>query len=151
VSSTARSAQPLLDASFIRKLERGWKPQLVAERTVRAIAHVARFLPDFAGARPAGKPLYGAQQIPGTDPVLRTADVSFESHRYARAEIVKASSALATAEAILDRLVDEGLIPSSRASGPLPVVSSLAIEDVAVLAGKLAGERGYPEAMARPR
>ena len=53
-----------------------------------------------------GKPLYGAQQIPGKDSTLRAADVTFKGNNYARANIVKASSAVKAAEKINWRLED---------------------------------------------
>ena len=73
---------------------------------------MARYLPAFITAEVASKPLYGAQQIPGADPSLRAADVSFVGDRYARCEVVKASSVLSMTDAILATLVRLGYIDS---------------------------------------
>lgn len=149
VASTPESAQPRLHQRFLNKLERGWDPDVIRTRTQKAIAHVARFLPGFANAVPAGKPLFGAQQIPGADPALRTASVSFGTDRYARTEIVKVSSALTAANAILERIVEEGhaVAPPQEARPTLATPASIAAEEVVALANKLAQARGYPEAL----
>ncbi|MCG7588255.1 FAD-dependent oxidoreductase, partial [Photobacterium sp. OFAV2-7] len=100
-----------------------------------------------------GKPLFGAQQIPGDDPSLRAADISFAGRRYARTEIVKASSALSAAEGVIQQLVDEELLPKVKLTPqPLekqfPVTSGLSQEEVITKAKALASERGYPQALA---
>ena len=66
-----------------------------APNTGKAIKHVSKYLSTFLTSTPSGPSLSGAQQIPGKDPSLRAATISFPSNRYARAEIVKVSSALA--------------------------------------------------------
>ncbi|MBY5991233.1 FAD-dependent oxidoreductase [Ferrimonas balearica] len=146
VASGARSAQPKLDPRFERKIQWGWEPEVVQSRSENAIAHLSHFLPGFASARPGGPPLFGAQQIPGTDPSLRAADVSFGRHRYARTEIVKASSALTAANAIVDALAREGWAagPDER---PQPPLSRQAVVQKAVA---LAQARNYPDALAIP-
>ena len=118
VSSSANSAQPQLPAKFIEKIDKQWPAQLVNHRTLGSIGHIAQYIPSFSSATVAAKPLFGAQQIPGQDPDLRAADVSFDSKHYARAEIVKASSALEAADAILADLVCCGLIEKSALTAP---------------------------------
>ncbi len=94
VTSEVNSSQPILPAYLEEKLIKGWQAEDLNERTNRAINHVSQFMPQFKGATVGGKPLYGAQQIPGEDATLRAADVTFEDNHYARMEVVKASSAL---------------------------------------------------------
>ena len=53
------------------------------ERTYNAIKHVEQFIPTFTQATVGSKPLFGAQQIPGYDPTLRVAEVSFPLPEYA--------------------------------------------------------------------
>ena len=110
VASSQQSAQPKLAAKFIEKIDKQWPEGLVNHRTLGSIEHIAQFIPAFNTAETAAAPLFGAQQIPGNDPDLRAADVSFHGDNYARTEIVKASSALAAADAILANLADSGLI-----------------------------------------
>ena len=116
VASCQQSAQPKLADKFIEKIDKHWPEQLVNHRTLGSIEHLAQFIPAFSSAETAAAPLFGAQQIPGNDPELRAADVSFHGENYARAEIVKASSALAAADAILANLVTAGLISSTTIS-----------------------------------
>ncbi|GAA4903497.1 FAD-dependent oxidoreductase [Ferrimonas pelagia] len=146
-SSCDTSAQPRLAGDLQRKLEQGWSDAMIEQRTNRAIQHIARFLPGFALAEIGGKPLFGAQQIPGVDPELRAADVSFVGHNYARSEIVKASSALAVADAIEQQLNRLGWLPPEATAGEaLSENDPLAVES---LACTLAQERDYPSALAK--
>ena len=145
-----KSEQMRLDAAFIRKLEEGWSKREIQERTEAAIKHIAHFIPEFQSAIVASKPLYGAQQIPGDDPELRAAEVSFEGERYARCEIVKASSVLAMSDAIADRLVKLGCLEASmrdrkRIFGSLNGVEE---QELSRYAKMLCVARGYPEALA---
>jgi len=105
VKSSQQSAQPQLKTKFIEKIEKAWKPSDIKTRTQLAIDHLAHYIPSFEDAKIVSKPLYGAQQIPGLDDTLRTADVSFEEENYARCEIVKASSVLSVADAITAQLI----------------------------------------------
>ncbi|WP_428737774.1 FAD-dependent oxidoreductase [Sulfurimonas sp.] len=105
VRSNALSAQPKLDDIFIKKIDQGWSFSATQSRTLAAIEHMAQYIPAFKNAKVASKPLYGAQQIPGDDAELRASEVSFEGERYARCEIVKASSILTMADAIVKRLI----------------------------------------------
>lgn len=79
-SSTTKSAQPELGSSFIRKLKHGWTNSDIDTRTDRAIKHMAQFVPAYHTASIGGKPLFGAQQIPGDDPSLRAADISLQAN-----------------------------------------------------------------------
>ncbi len=103
VSSDPKSSQPKLDEQHIKRIDCGWEQQDIDVRTTKAIAHVAQFIPSYQTAQVAGKPLFGAQQIPGRDPSLRASDVSFFKDNYARIEIVKASSTLYAAQKIAEQ------------------------------------------------
>ena len=142
--------RPKLDAFFIRKLEEGWSEEEVRERTEAAIAHVARFIPAFHSAEVASKPLYGAQQIPGDDPDLRAAEVSFEGERYARCEIVKASSVLAMSDAIADRLAALGCLEREGLDREriFNSLKGLGEAELSRHAEALCVARGYPKALA---
>lgn len=149
VASPGHSAQPTLPEAYRQQLNQGWNRGDAETRTQRAIDHLARLLPDFARATPAGKPLFGAQQIPGSDPKLRAADVSFEGHHYARVEIVKASSALTAADRIVDKLSGLGWLDSSGPLSPdLALVSRQTAAEVESTAIALAEARGYPRELA---
>jgi glycine/D-amino acid oxidase-like deaminating enzyme len=143
VSAPPGKCQPPLSAPFVEKIERGWKQNEVEERTRRAVEHLARFVPDFSTAQTGAVPLFGAQQIPGDDPELRVAEISFALPRYARCEIVKVSSAVDMAEALLRDIEAAGLSPSSSRSLVLPDETQLD-----TLARKIALAREYPESMA---
>jgi len=108
VKSSEQSAQPELDPKFLTKIEKRWDASEAQRRSRLAIKHVAQFIPAFDNAEVTPKPLFGAQQIPGHDASLRAADVSFEEERYARCEIVKASSVLTMADAITKQLISLG-------------------------------------------
>jgi len=112
VGSTPASAQPTLSERFIDMIDREWEWSCVEQRSRRAIEHMAQYIPAFIDAEVASKPLFGAQQIPGDDPTLRAADVSFVGERYARCEVVKASSVLSMSDAIVARLAALGYVPS---------------------------------------
>lgn len=154
VASCEQSSQPKLAPHFLQKIDGEWPEHIVHERTEGNITHIAQFIPNFGSAITASKPLFGAQQIPGEDPDLRAADVSFHHQGYARAEIVKASSALATADAILKDLVQSGLVTSELAKCHLndhyfPITQQCQHEEVTIRAEQLARERHYPDALAR--
>lgn len=153
VSSNASSAQPQLDSSFKTKLQQHWSQQEIEQRTQRAISHMAQFVNEFDQATVGGKPLFGAQQIPGDDPTLRAADVSYSHQRYARSEIVKASSALSVADAIIEQLAILGLIQtpvSQTRENQFPVAHQFSLDEIVSYAEKLAAERGFPISLARP-
>ncbi|SMY34972.1 FAD-dependent oxidoreductase [Photobacterium andalusiense] len=153
VASNGNSAQPQLDASFKEKLQQHWTQQEIEQRTQRAINHMAQFVNHFDQATVGGKPLFGAQQIPGNDPTLRAADVSYSHQRYARSEIVKASSALSVADAIIEQLAALNLIqspPPQTRENAFPVAQQLSLNEIVSYAEKLAAERGFPTSLARP-
>lgn len=152
VSSDANSAQPALPAPMVAKAQGGWEWDEIKVRTERAIAHFSRWLPAFELAEVGGRPLCGAQQVPGEDPSLRAADASFAGERYARIELVKASSALLAADKILAHLEDKGWVTlSDNWQAPeLALTASLSAESVVEKARTLTALRGYPEALAIP-
>lgn len=154
VASCENSAQPKLAERFMDKIERQWPAQLIEKRTLGSIEHIAQYIPSFSQASVAAKPLFGAQQIPGDDADLRAADVSFHGKHYARAEIVKASSALAAADAILqdliaNELVSSALIEQYATKHYFPVTGQCTQEEVTARAELLARQRQYPEALAK--
>lgn len=134
------SAQPKLSEEFNKKIKDGWDKQVEEDRTIKAIAHLSQFMPEFIQATPAGKALYGAQQIPGDDVTLRAANISYTPDGYFRAEIVKASSAITCAKE-LGRLMQLDVKVKST-----PIYSEDKIE---FEAEKLAKERGYPIELAQ--
>ncbi|PSW16300.1 FAD-dependent oxidoreductase [Photobacterium rosenbergii] len=153
VKNTHDSSQPKLGDSFIRKIKSGWEKDEIETRTTRAINHMSRFVPGYNSAKVGGKPLFGAQQVPGDDITLRAADVSFAGSRYARTEIVKASSALSAANSIVEQLQIEGLYAGTSHSQSIemafPVTRSLTAENIETYAVELADEREYPAALAK--
>jgi len=156
VASCRQSAQPKLAAKFIEKINNQWPAQVVNNRTLGSIGHIGQYIPAFNTAQTAAKPLFGAQQIPGDNPDLRAADVSFHGKHYARTEIVKASSALAAADAILKDLVESGLIEKDELDRYLtehyfPVSQQCTEEEVTERAIMLAAQRDYPMALAKNR
>ena len=134
------SAQPKLSEEFNKKIKEGWDKQVEENRTVKAIAHLSQFMPEFIQATPAGKALYGAQQIPGDDVTLRAANISYTSDGYFRAEIVKASSAITCAKELGRLMQLEVKIKSA------PIYSE---EKIELEAERLASERGYPIELAQ--
>lgn len=154
VASCQQSAQPKLADKFIEKIDKQWPEQLVQHRTLGSIEHLAQFIPAFSAATTAAKPLFGAQQIPGEDPDLRAADVSFDSQNYARAEIVKASSALAASDAILANLIQSNLVDNAELGCYLtehyfPVTLKCSAAEITKCANALAEQREYPKALAQ--
>jgi len=136
---------PLLHRRFLELIESDWSEAAYEERTKAAIDRVATFIPAFSSAKPAAKPLFGAQQIPGDNPELRAADVSFEGETYARCEIVKASSVLDMSEAIARRLYDLGVVKEFDKKRELSHLQSIDTTHAA----KIAVMRGYPKELSR--
>ncbi|MFC3023146.1 FAD-dependent oxidoreductase [Vibrio zhugei] len=147
VKSGLRSAQPELPEYLQLKLNKGWSEADQVERTGLAIQHMAQFMPSFNSADIAGKPLFGAQQIPGSDATLRAADVSLEDNHYARIEIVKGSSALEAVQKIVSawRLSDHNHDDIEQAH---PVSMSLDGQEVERRAIAIAEAREYPRELA---
>jgi len=136
------NVQPQLPSHCIEKVEKGWQKEELTVRTKKAIAHLARFLPFFSQAKVCDKPLFGIQQIPGSDPTLRVAEVAFPLDKYARCEIVKVSSVSDMIEAIVKEWHFDGL----RMVKQYP---SLDEKKVEALAEKLCLERHYPSHLAQ--
>jgi len=150
VSSSADSSQPQLDSAFLTKIDSGWQADEVEQRALRAIEHMARYIPSFKQATTWGKPLFGAQQIPGKDETLRAAGVSFEKENYARCEIVKASSVLSCADALTERLVELGVVDGSYLGARLfPITDSIDDAQVTARAEHYTQQRHYPQALAQ--
>ncbi len=150
VANSAFSCQPHLPRNFIEKIERSWSEEETIQRTTSAIRHLSRFIPAFAEAKVGSKPLFGAQQIPGDDPTLRVAEVSFPIANYARCEIVKVSSALDMIDAIVKELIALGYLEKSvYKSRPDFSSSILPEEEIAAYAANIAEAREYPVSLSR--
>jgi len=150
VASSKVSCQPHLKQNFIEKIERSWREDEVSLRTHNAIRHLSEFLPAFSEAKVGSKPLFGAQQIPGDDPTLRVAEVSFPMARYARCEIVKVSSVLDMADAIVKDLIALAYLdPSLYRKRNRETETTIKESDIAAYAGSIAVEREYPASLAQ--
>jgi hypothetical protein len=128
----------------MQKVEKSWSPQEVEERTQNAIQHLSQFIPDFSSAKVSPKPLFGAQQIPGDDPTLRVAEVSFPLKRYARCEIVKVSSVIDMIKTIIKDLSDLGYAINSDQQKIYTYQNSLKETDIKQMAESICKERDYP-------
>ncbi|PCI34186.1 MAG: FAD-dependent oxidoreductase [Flavobacteriaceae bacterium] len=149
VPSTKDSSQPTLNKKFISKIEDHWNQQEVTDRTHNSIQHIAQFIPDFSTAELGGIPLFGAQQIPGDDPDLRAANVAFSIPNYACCEIVKASSTLSAANAILDKLIQEHHIKDlDYPKTYYPITQNISETSIHTRSEHLCTERNYPIALA---
>jgi hypothetical protein len=145
VANTALSCQPQLGQNFIEKIERSWTKEETAQRTNSAIKHLSQFIPAFSHAAVGSKPLFGAQQIPGDDPTLRVAEVSFPAKRYARCEIVKVSSVMDMIDAIVKQLIELGYVDRSvQGERDLEYLTHLTESDIKDCAEALCRERNYP-------
>ncbi|NVD07941.1 FAD-dependent oxidoreductase [Vibrio sp. JPW-9-11-11] len=148
VASQHGSSQPKLPSRLLNKIHKGWDPEVMTQRSRRAIEHMAQFIPDYASANEHGTPLFGAQQIPGHDETLRAADVTFEGEHYARIEVVKGSSALEAAM----KLVKQWQLTNdtNKSIEELhPVLNGLTAKEVERRAEQLAISRTYPEQLAQ--
>ena len=146
VANTTFSCQPKLKQNFIEKIEKSWNIEEIEERTKLAIEHLSRFIPNFSEATVGSKPLFGVQQIPGDDPTLRVAEVSFPTDRYARCEIVKVSSVIDMVKAIRMKLVNLGFI---NIEDEVSLLLDLLKEDeIDSLAKILCKQREYPTSLA---
>jgi glycine/D-amino acid oxidase-like deaminating enzyme len=150
VESTEGSSQPQLPAYLQSKITTGWTDEATRSRSVRAIEHLSQFIPSYHSATVSSKPLFGAQQIPGSDSTLRAADVSFSAGNYARIEIVKGSSALEAARKIVTHwsLINSADRGERSIETLHPVSMSLSAAEIEEKAIKLAQEREYPMALA---
>ena len=143
VASTPQSSQPKLPETFLKMIDEGWPDESVNLRTRRAIDYLARWIPDFSESSVGGPPLFGAQQIPGDDPTLRVAEVSFPLPRYARCEIVKVSSVTDMMRAIVRDLQKKEEVEFS-----YETLIDACEEEIAKKAEEVAFSRGFPRKMA---
>ena len=149
VSNTALSCQPQLGQNFIEKIERSWTEEETDQRTKSAIKHLSQFIPAFFHAEVGSKPLFGAQQIPGDDPTLRVAEVSFPTERYARCEIVKVSSVIDMIDAIIEQFIQLGFLDKSvQGERDFTYLKSLTEDKIVHSAQALCKERDYPLCLA---
>lgn len=146
--SRKESAQPALHQSFINKIEKGWSEEESHQRTSLAIKHLSKFVPAFENAKIASQPLFGAQQIPGSDASLRAAEVSFDGEHYARCEIVKASSILDMADAITQKLIGLAYIESAAYKSRKFSSNNFTHAEITKYAQKICVERNYPISLA---
>lgn len=149
VSNTALSCQPQLGQNFIEKIERSWTKEETDQRTKSAIKHLSQFIPTFYHAEVGSKPLFGAQQIPGDDPTLRVAEVSFPTGRYARCEIVKVSSVIDMIDAIIEQFIQLRFLDKSvQEERDFTYLKSLTEDKIVHSAQALCKERDYPLCLA---
>jgi len=148
-ANTLVSCQPRLGQDFIDKIEKSWTKEETIKRTNAAIQHLSQYIPSFSTAAVGSKPLFGAQQIPGDDPTLRVAEVSFPRARYARCEIVKVSSVLDMIDAIAKQFVELGYIEENTiGKRDFPHIKDLDNETLSTLSESVAANRQYPVSMA---
>jgi len=147
VSNTAISCQPKLGKDFIRKIERSWSTEETYQRTNAAVKHLSQFIPAFSQAIVGSKPLFGAQQIPGDDPTLRVAEVSFPSPNYARCEIVKVSSSIDMVRAIIKEFIKLNYLSTKQ--NTLHHLEVFSEKELQINAEKIALSREYPASLAQ--
>ena len=148
VKSDSNSAQPRLAAKFIDKLTKQWPPEIAEQRSQLAIDFMSNFVPSFSSADVAGKPLFGAQQIPGNNPHLRAADVCFSQDYYARCEIVKASSAIDAANAIIENIIQLTNVQLCNVNALNSLTQAISDNDISRLSSDFAAQRNYPISLA---
>jgi hypothetical protein len=148
VSNSLLSCQPKLKQDFMEKIEKSWSEEETRERTTSAIEHLSQYLPDFSQAKVGSKPLFGAQQIPGDDPTLRVAEVSFPTKHYARCEIVKVSSVLDMLDAITKELIALGHLDASvYKKRDLGYLTKLNESEIKNKSEEVCEEREYPRSL----
>jgi len=149
VANSLVSCQPRLGQDFIDKIEKSWTQEETEIRTKAAIEHLSQYIPSFKSATVGSKPLFGAQQIPGDDPTLRVAEVSFPRERYARCEIVKVSSVLDMIDAITKQFIELGYVEAD-ILGKRDFTHALEPDEDALhqKAESIAVQREYPRALA---
>ena len=149
VKNCSKSSQPKLSQKYIDKIDKNWSASDIELRTTRAIEHIKQFIPTFKDVQVASKPLYGAQQIPGNEASLRTADVSFEKERYARCEIVKASSVLTMSDLIVKQLIKLGYLKKDIQNKREFLYNfNLDSKEITKVAVELCDNRSYPSDLA---
>ncbi len=144
VKNPKDSSYPKLNSNFLDKVYNSWRWSEVEDRTKRSINYISDFINSFKSARVGAKPLYGIQQIPGDDESLRAAEVSFDGNSYARCEIVKASSVLAMAKSILNKIKQNEKIEFGDIEDIDIEKFKIDRESVDKMAVKFSKERGYP-------
>ncbi len=149
VANSLVSCQPRLGQDFIDKIEKSWTQEETEKRTKAAIEHLSQYIPSFKSAIVGSKPLFGAQQIPGDDPTLRVAEVSFPRERYARCEIVKVSSVLDMIDAITQQFIELGYLEANTI-GKRDFTHARNLDEDALRqrAESIAVERDYPRDLA---
>ncbi|EIF51743.1 MULTISPECIES: FAD-dependent oxidoreductase [Sulfurovum] len=149
VANSLVSCQPRLGQDFIDKIEKSWTQEETQKRTKAAIEHLSQYIPSFKSATVGSKPLFGAQQIPGDDPTLRVAEVSFPRERYARCEIVKVSSVLDMIDAMTQQFIDLGYLEAN-ILGKRDFTHATDLDETALKqrAESIAVKRDYPRALA---
>ncbi|QEN05202.1 FAD-dependent oxidoreductase [Thiospirochaeta perfilievii] len=149
VRRTTNDGVPDFNDDILKKLNDGWEQNEVNSRTERAINFIARFIPLFKDASVAGPPLFGAQQIVGTDSRLRVGEVSFPEKFYARSEIIKASSALTVARKIVNNVQrNNNSTLVAKESYKNSLINSIKKVDIERNSKTIALRRGFPEEMA---
>jgi glycine/D-amino acid oxidase-like deaminating enzyme len=149
VKNSTLSAQPQLHYRFIDKIDKNWNNKDAHKRTELAINHLSNFIPSFKNSDVASKPLYGAQQIPGNDSTLRATDVSFEKERYARCEIVKASSVLTMIDLITKEFVKLNFLNTTQyGKRDFYHIENILSNDITQYAEDLCQQREYPTSLA---
>lgn len=150
IRSDAENVYPEFNGTIKKKIYGMWDPYEVEARTLKAIDFVAGFVPSFKTAIVGGPPLYGAQQIPGCDSTLRVGDVSFPHKFYARSQIVKASSALTSANHIIENMGQMQVIHAvNLCSIENNLLEGIGTQQIDSLASELAVKRGYPSEMSK--
>jgi len=138
------------DSAIKQKIASEWHQHEINKRTESAIQYAAQYVPSFKSATVGGPPMHGAQQIPGDDASLRVGEVSFPRHSYARAEIVKASSALTVAMQIIQKMQEENIIhalPTNAKHNTL--LDGISTTEIDNLASELANQRGFPSSLSK--
>jgi hypothetical protein len=145
VVNTEFSCQPKLNRNFIEKIKKSWSVDEASQRTKSAIKHLSQFIPVFSKASVGSKPLFGAQQIPDSDPTLRVAEVSFPTEKYARCKIVKVSSVLDIVDAIIEQFIKLRYIDTSAyKTRDLKHIENLKESDIKHYAGEFCKQGEYP-------
>ncbi|MEN8727108.1 MAG: FAD-dependent oxidoreductase [Sulfurovum sp.] len=149
VANSLVSCQPRLGQDFIDKIEKSWTEEETEKRTRAAIEHLSQYIPSFHNATVGSKPLFGAQQIPGDDPTLRVAEVSFPREHYARCEIVKVSSVLDMIDAITKQFVELGYVEAN-ILGKREFTDAIYLDETSLRkrAESVAVKRDYPRDLA---
>ncbi len=149
VRDTSKDGTPLFNDKILIKLNSGWDTDEIYSRTQKAISFVSRFVPLFNVASVGGPPLFGAQQIVGSDSNLRVAEVNFPLKTYARSEIIKASSALTVAKKILEdfQIYYKDTVLKKDLSEKMQE-NRVSKEDITHLAEEIAVKRGFNRSMA---